>query len=233
MKKLVIFDFRFSNTESFPRGRNDSSRANPQSPIANRKSPIANSTSGMALVITLSLIVLVTITAMAFFARATSNRVIEASRSNAVLAEQLGKTGADYATSIFLQEIVANSTTNTTSGVTIYNPTAATNIIPQRLLPSGITSTDTNFSNPCGAVMPEPTPMPPRTTPPALPRTAALSAQTAGTPRSCSRGGGSPQPTNSPTGSMSIAMAIQRPPLPPMPSAALPTRFTMWLACSM
>ncbi|MCX6970671.1 MAG: hypothetical protein NTV93_11065 [Verrucomicrobia bacterium] len=101
----------------------------------------------MALVITLALIVLVTIATMAFFARATSNRVIEASRSNAVLAEQLGRTGADYATSRFLQEIVANSTTNTVGVVTIYNPTAATNILPQRSLPSGVTSTDANFSN--------------------------------------------------------------------------------------
>ena len=72
----------------------------------------------MALVITLSLIVLVTIAVMAFFARATSNRLIEASRSNAVLADQLGKTGADYVTSIFLQEIVANSTASTNYGIT-------------------------------------------------------------------------------------------------------------------
>ncbi|MFZ4779263.1 MAG: hypothetical protein ACOYM3_28195, partial [Terrimicrobiaceae bacterium] len=117
------------------------------SAIQNPQSKIQNSASGMALVITLSLIVLVTIAAMAFFARATSNRLIEASRSNAVLAEQLGKTGADYVTTRFLQEISANSTTNTVSGVAIYNPAAAPNIIPQRSMPSAITSTDTNFSN--------------------------------------------------------------------------------------
>ena len=101
----------------------------------------------MALVVTLALIVLVTIASMAFFVRATLNRSIEASRSNAVLAEQLAETGVDYVTSQFLQEIATNSTTNTVSGVAIYNPTAATNIIPQRSLPSVISSTDTNFSN--------------------------------------------------------------------------------------
>ena len=121
------------------------SLTNPKSKIQNPK--LKNSTSGMALVVTLALIVLVTIASMAFFVRATLNRSIEASRSNAVLAEQLAETGVDYVTSQFLQEIATNSTTNTVSGVAIYNPTAATNIIPQRSLPSGISSTDTNFSN--------------------------------------------------------------------------------------
>jgi hypothetical protein len=58
----------------------------------------------MALVTTLSLIVLVTIAAMAFFARSMSNRAVESSRSNQILAKQIADTAADYITGEFLQK---------------------------------------------------------------------------------------------------------------------------------
>jgi len=103
---------------------------------------IQNSKSGMALVITLSLIVLVTIAAMAFFARATSNRAIESSRSNAVLAEGVARTGVDYATAQILQEIAAKSTL--TNG--FYRPTNNTFAVPQRALASAVAS-NTNLAN--------------------------------------------------------------------------------------
>ena len=102
--------------------------------------------AGMALVVTLSLIVLVTIAAMAFFARATSNRVIEASRANQILASQLAQTATDYVAGQFLQEIAANSTAYTANGVTIYQPTTNTFAVPQRPLPTDM-GTNTNFAN--------------------------------------------------------------------------------------
>jgi len=88
--------------------------------------------AGMALVVCLALIVLVTAAVLAFFARATSNRIVEASRSNRVEVEQLAKTAGDYVISGFLRE-----TTNTLS---------ASNAVPQRLLPAAFAPA-TNFAN--------------------------------------------------------------------------------------
>lgn len=121
----------------------------PESPIANRQSSLADlrRNAGMALVVTLSLIVLVTITAMAFFARATSNRLVEASRANQVLVSQLARTASDYVAGQFLQEIAANSTAKTNNGVVIFQPTAATNSMPQRKLAQASMVTDSVFAN--------------------------------------------------------------------------------------
>jgi hypothetical protein len=88
---------------------------------------------GMALVITLALIVLVTVAAVAFLTRATGNRTVEASRSNQVLSEQLAKTGADYTISSFLNEIALHSTP---SGGTLL-PQALIYMIPQRVFAAG------------------------------------------------------------------------------------------------
>ena len=101
----------------------------------------------MALVITLSLIVLVTIATMAFFARSMSNRALESSRSNQILAKQVADTGVDYVTGQFLQEIATNSAVITTNGIPIYSPNNATNAIPRRSISSAIPATDASFSN--------------------------------------------------------------------------------------
>ena len=93
--------------------------------------------AGMALVVTLSLIVLVTITAMAFFARATSNRIVEVSRANQILVNQLSQTASDYIAGQFLQEIAANSTN--------CQPNSPANAVPQRRLAAG--STGPVFAN--------------------------------------------------------------------------------------
>ncbi len=108
-------------------------------PISDLRIPISDlrHKAGMALVVTLSLIVLVTIAAMAFFARATSNRIIEASRSNQILVSQLAQTATDYASGQFLQEIAANSTNS--------QPNNPTNTVPQRRLAPG--STGPVFAN--------------------------------------------------------------------------------------
>jgi|GEM_PF-692203 len=107
----------------------------------------SSSRSGMALVITLALVVLATVAAVAFFSRATSNRAIESSRANEVLAEQLAKTGADYVAGQFLQEIVTGSNATTVNGTTIYRPLAPANAVPLRQIASTLSTTDPIFSN--------------------------------------------------------------------------------------
>lgn len=89
---------------------------------------------GMALVITLSLVVLAAFAVMAFFVRATSNRVVENTRAQQLLAEQTARTAADHVTGRFLAEITQNSTAFTDNGKTVYLPQNAAAMIPARLL---------------------------------------------------------------------------------------------------
>lgn len=118
----------------------------------------SRSRSGMALVITLSLIVLATITAVAFFTRATSNRAIESSRSNDVLAAQLAKTGADYVTSRFLNEITLGCNLNSTNSTGTYSQSWTANgttifrpinfgAAPQRNLVTSNMTSNSTFNN--------------------------------------------------------------------------------------
>jgi Tfp pilus assembly protein PilX len=165
--KLPMFDVRFIFGGTSLSGRNHSSMpsfrrrfplmkkilnprnrcADPQSPIANRKLPIRHSSSGMALVITLCLIVLVTMAAVAFFTRATGNRTVEASRVNQTLAAQVAESGADYAVGRLLLEIATNSTAITNNGIVIYYATNPASALPRRLLSAGVSTTDTNYVN--------------------------------------------------------------------------------------
>ena len=110
------------------------------------KLPIRSSSSGMALVITLCLIVLVTVAAVAFFTRATGNRTVEASRMNQTLAAQVTESGADYAVGRLLLEIATNSAT-TNNGIVIYYATNPASALPRRLLSAGVSTTDTNYVN--------------------------------------------------------------------------------------
>ena len=113
------------------------SRPNDSRPMTLRRQ------DGMALVLTLALIVLVTVAAVAFLTRATGNRTIEASRSSQVLAAQLAETGGDYVEGVFLQEIASNSVPiNVSSGVTNYLPSSPKWMIPQQTLAAGINSSD-------------------------------------------------------------------------------------------
>ncbi len=96
----------------------------------------------MALVVTLSLLVLVTIATMAFFARATANRAVEASRANQVLAAQLSDTAQDYVIGRFLGEMTNNANAFSASGVTLYQVTNAAGMKPQKSLSAGISSVD-------------------------------------------------------------------------------------------
>ena len=102
---------------------------------------------GMALVITLSLVVLVTVAAVAFFSRATSNRSIESSRANEVLADQLAQTAAAHVTGQFLQEIAAGSNATTVNGTTIFRPLTPANAVPQRRLVLTSMTSNATFTN--------------------------------------------------------------------------------------
>ncbi len=135
---LAIHHSPFAN---FPTRHSSLATHNP-SPATSRRQ------AGMALVVTLSVIVLVTIAAMAFFTRATSNRTIEASRANQVLAGQLAETAQDYVIAQFLQEMTNNALAlTTTNGTTVYQVTNAAGMVPERLLAQSSMTNDTNFAN--------------------------------------------------------------------------------------
>jgi len=117
-------------------------------PPGPRRSPVRrNSDSGMALVITLSFVVLATVAAMAFFVRATSNRLIEVSRANQVLVQQVTTSATEHVAAQFQREIADKATAkSTTNNITIYAQTNNIFAVPQRPLPSALTADD-NFAN--------------------------------------------------------------------------------------
>lgn len=98
-----------------------------------------------ALVVTLSLLVLVTVAALAFFARATANRAIESARANQALAEQIGRTAEDYVIGTLLQEMALNASALMDQGITVYSVTNASGMVPARSVPP--TTFGTNFAN--------------------------------------------------------------------------------------
>jgi len=116
-----------------------------RTPASSRKD--ATRQRGVALIVTLSMLVLLTAATLAFFTRATANRTIENSRANKVLADQLAKTGADYAAGLILGEIDSGSTKAITSGFVIYRPSNVTNAVPQRILAQAGLTNDANFFN--------------------------------------------------------------------------------------
>lgn len=127
----------------------DSHRRTPLAQLATRH-PLPTTPrrqAGMALVVTLAVVVLVTIAAMAFFSRATSNRTIEHSRANQVLASQLAETAQDYVIAQFLKEMTTNAQAFTNNGVTVYQVTNPAGMVPQRLLAQSSMTNDTNFAN--------------------------------------------------------------------------------------
>jgi len=102
---------------------------------------------GVALIVTISMLVLLTVAAVAFFSRATANRSVENSRANKLLADQLAASGVDHAAGLILGEIAAGSTATTNSGFVVYRPNMNSNAVPQRVLATGVGANDTNFAN--------------------------------------------------------------------------------------
>lgn len=114
---------------------------NPKSAIHNPKS------RGVALVVTLAMLVLVTIAVMAFFLRATANRAVESTRANQVLAADLSRSAQDYIRGQILAEITENSDENAVNGVSIFMPENASFAVPQRPLPDTAPFNSADFSN--------------------------------------------------------------------------------------
>jgi hypothetical protein len=103
--------------------------------------------SGASLVLTLSLIVLVTFAAVAFFSRSSSNSAIESVRTAQVCTAQLAASGDDRVLSLLMSEIATNSTSVTNAGAINYFPSAVTSMIPARALAQSAMLSDTNFAN--------------------------------------------------------------------------------------
>ena len=101
--------------------------------------------TGMALVVVLAFVVLVTMVVVAFFALATSNRITESSRTHRTQAELLARTAGEHTIGNFLDEIQNTSLSTLTNGV--YLPSSATNSVPRRILSTGIPSHDGTFFN--------------------------------------------------------------------------------------
>ena len=117
----------------------------PIPPVA-KASRLHSSGSGVALIITLAALVLVTMAVVAFFSRATANRLIEYSRANQVQSEQLARTGVDFVSAQFLSDITANSAAVSAGSSTLYRPQSATNMVPARSVCSTL-ATDGQFAN--------------------------------------------------------------------------------------
>lgn len=102
---------------------------------------------GMALVVTLSILVLVSVAVLAFYAQVTANQRIESSRANQVKADLLAKSAADRVIAGFLEEITASSTNMVVNNVTVFNPNQATNLAARRVLAGGVPSTSDDFAS--------------------------------------------------------------------------------------
>jgi hypothetical protein len=91
---------------------------------------------GVALVITLAAVVLLTVLVLAFFSKSLINRQISLASSNFVKTGMLTQTAQDWLIGEMREEIRNGSTVATTtpvaSGVTIYTPTTSAQMVPVR-----------------------------------------------------------------------------------------------------
>src|SRR5207248_10761741 len=101
-----------------------------------RASPLLSRSSNKAaaLIIVLAFVVLVTGVALAYFTRTTTDRQLAQSSYNDTSADLLARSALDIVVGDFKQEIVNGSTSPAPviSGTTIYVPTPAANVVPQR-----------------------------------------------------------------------------------------------------
>ncbi len=95
--------------------------------------------NGMALVIALAAVVLLTVLVLAFFSRALLNRQIAFSSTNMIKTGQLADSAADLILGELRQEIadgsvVPDATNNlSTNGITVFQPLAKTNMVPAKM----------------------------------------------------------------------------------------------------
>src|SRR6266436_1702476 len=85
-----------------------------------------------ALVIVLAFVVLFTVLVVAYVSRTTGNRQVAHGSFNQSKADQFAASAMNSIIGDFRQEITNGSTATTVNGATIYTPTSAANMIPQR-----------------------------------------------------------------------------------------------------
>src|SRR3989440_1788040 len=93
---------------------------------------IASRVRAAALIIVLAFVVLLTGLAIAYFSRTTSDRPVAHSSFNQAEVDQLAASAMENIIGDLRQEIVNGSTSTSVNGATIYLPTTAANMIPQR-----------------------------------------------------------------------------------------------------
>ena len=97
-----------------------------------RKGAVRSREGAAALIIVLAFVVLLTGLGVAYLSRTTSDRQVAHSSFNQSNVDQLAQSAMDNIIGDLRQEIVDGSTASTVNGITIYTPTSAANMVPQR-----------------------------------------------------------------------------------------------------
>src|SRR2546422_1386510 len=105
----------------------------PASPLVRRSSKKA-----AALIIVLAFVVLLAGLSLAYFSSTTTDRQLAHSSYSDTSADLLARSALDIVVGDFKQEIVNGSIQTPVSGTTIYVPTSAANVVPQRNIPTPI-----------------------------------------------------------------------------------------------
>ena len=87
---------------------------------------------GAALIIVLAFVVLLAALGVAYLSRATSDRQVAHSSFNQTKVDELAAAVTNYIVNDLFQEIVSGSNATTVNNVTVYSPTTAANMLPQR-----------------------------------------------------------------------------------------------------
>lgn len=109
----------------------------------NPRFPVSRFRSGMALIITLALVVLLSFVLVALFTRATSDLAVEKTSSEGVGASLLARSAVGLVVSDLQAEMKTFSTTNGTALL----PTNSMAMLPTRQLLAGVSTNDSNFVN--------------------------------------------------------------------------------------
>ena len=98
----------------------------------NNERVVAANQNGMALVIVLAFVVLLSGIVVAYLSRSSNQRQISQSNFSDAKAAELARTALDILVGDLKQEIVDGSTASTINGTVIYNPTLPTYVLPTR-----------------------------------------------------------------------------------------------------
>lgn len=108
---------------------------------------LAQRREGVAIVIVLAFIVLLTFLIVAFFSRATLHRQVGNNGSARARAEILGRTAADLVVADLKTEIKAASTVKGSAPYEIYVPKTAQDMVPTRVLIDTTAATNASYAN--------------------------------------------------------------------------------------